>query len=404
MQKTIFKESLKMTDKLYLNNTQLKAELERCLKCANKPCTKACPVHCSPQEFISQAKEGNFNQAVSTISSQNPMGQTCGLICPDKFCMQACTRNKIDFAINIPKVQATIMKKYRTEEKQPPFSKSNGFKIAIIGAGPAGLSAAKSLCQKGFEVCIYEAEGKIGGALSLIPEDRLPYEVIEKDAAEILKNELITLHLNSRIANPSDLFNQSFDGVIIAGGEQKITALNITGQEYSLPYTEYLKNPEKYKTAGKVAIIGGGNVAIDCALTARKNGAMIVEMFVRRRLSNMRISKQEYLEIINQEINVNTLSSPKKIEKETDGQLCLYVCKNQYNNNLLEEIPNSTAKLEGFDFVVTAIGRRAEPKIDDSRIIYAGDCLTGGSTLVQALASGREAAELMADRLLQNKK
>ena len=96
---------------LYLSKIQLKAELERCLNCPSKPCMSACPVNCSPQEFIAQAKSGYFEQAVETISRNNPMGQTCGLICPDKFCMKACTRSHIDFAVNIPKVQATILEK-----------------------------------------------------------------------------------------------------------------------------------------------------------------------------------------------------------------------------------------------------------------------------------------------------
>ena len=87
---------------LYLSKIQLKAELERCLNCPSKPCMSACPVNCSPQEFIAQAKSGYFEQAVETISRNNPMGQTCGLICPDKFCMKACTRSHIDFAVNIP--------------------------------------------------------------------------------------------------------------------------------------------------------------------------------------------------------------------------------------------------------------------------------------------------------------
>ena len=104
-----------MTEKksLYLSKIQMKAELERCLNCKTRPCMSACPVNCNPQEFINFAKQGNFSEAVETITRTNPMGQTCGLICPDKFCMKACTRSKIDFAVNIPKVQATILENNR---------------------------------------------------------------------------------------------------------------------------------------------------------------------------------------------------------------------------------------------------------------------------------------------------
>lgn len=398
----IVEERRAMSKKLYLNKAQLKAELERCLKCADKPCMKACPVKCSPQEFISLAKEGNFNQAAASILSQNPMGQTCGLICPDKFCMKACTRSRIDFSINIPKVQATLLENFRTDDSSATAVEPNGYRIAVIGAGPAGLSAAAELSRHGFTVCIFEADNKIGGALTMIPHERLPQEVIEKDAAPILENKLVTLHLNSRIDNPSSLFDQNFDGVIVASGEQNITSLNIPGQEHSLPYTEYLHTPEKYLTDGKVAIIGGGNVAADCAFTARKNGACAVEMFVRRRLSDMRISKHEHLELIEQEINVNTLSSPVKIEK-SGNSYTLIICKNHFADGKIQPIADSETRLEDFAFIVTAIGSKASPKIEDSRIMYAGDCLTGGSTLVEALASGREAARLTAERLAGKK-
>ncbi len=387
-----------MSHKLYLNKAQLKAELERCLKCADKPCMKACPVKCNPQDFIRLAKEGNFSQAASSISSQNPMGQTCGLVCPDKFCMKACTRSRIDFSVNIPKIQATLLENFRSADIPAQTVQPNGHRIAVIGAGPAGLSAAAELSSNGFAVCIFEAGSKIGGALTMIPDDRLPQEVIEKDAAPILQNGLVTLHLNSRIDNPSSLFDQNFDGVIVAFGEQNVMTLNISGQEHSLPYTEYLHNPEKYQTSGKVAVIGGGNVAADCAFTARKNGAETVEMFVRRRLSDMRISKHEYLELIEQEINVNTLSSPVKIEQ--DGKFFIMtVCKNQFADGKLQPITNSEAVLKNFALIITAIGSKAYPKFDDDRIVYAGDCKTGGSTLVEALASGREAAQLLAERL-----
>lgn len=130
-----------MTDKkLYLTRAQLISELGRCLGCKSKPCMNACPVNCNPQEFIAKAKANDFAGAVETITRNNPMGQTCGLICPDKFCMQACTRAGIDFPINIPRVQATILEKYRTAESAAhPKLPANGKKVAVIGAGPAAL-------------------------------------------------------------------------------------------------------------------------------------------------------------------------------------------------------------------------------------------------------------------------
>ncbi len=383
---------------LYLSKIQLKAELERCLNCPSKPCMSACPVNCSPQEFIAQAKSGYFEQAVETISRNNPMGQTCGLICPDKFCMKACTRSHIDFAVNIPKVQATILENYRQQKNDNFLVSSNGRKIAIIGAGPAGMAAAAELGRQGYKIDIYEASNQIGGALNMIPDARLPYNVIEKDWSFIFNREFITLHLTTKIDNPANLFNQGFDGVIVATGEPNVVGLNIPGEDCSLSYMDYLRQPEKYAAAGKVAVIGGGNVAADCALTAVENGASHVEMFVRRRLSDMRISQQEHLELLKNEINISALSSPEKIEKNEDG-LSLSIRRNHMLNGELRPLPGAVIELTGFDLVITAIGSRADAKINDNRIIYAGDCKHGGSTIVEALASGRDAARLLDDRL-----
>ena len=386
------------TKSLYLTKVQLKAELDRCLNCANKPCMNACPVNCSPQEFISHAKNGDFEQAVATITRNNPMGQTCGLICPDKFCMKACTRSRIDFAVNIPKVQATILENYRNPSAEVKAIRPNGRKVAVIGAGPAGLAAAAELGKQGYYVCLYEASDKIGGALNMIPDERLPYEVIAKDWSFIFNRDFITLYLTTKIGCPSDLFSQGFDGVIVATGEPNVTDLGIPGQEYAVSYMEYLHHPSKYETKGRVAVIGGGNVAADCAFTAAQNGAEQVEMFVRRRLSDMKISKTEYLELLYHQINISPLCSPEKIEKHDDG-LLLQTHRNRYDNGKTEPLPDSSVRLPGFALIIKAVGSYADDKIEDERIIYAGDCKTGGSTIVEAIASGRTAAAMLAEKL-----
>ena len=195
------------------------------------------------------------------------------------------------------------------------------------------------------------------------------------------------------------MFSQGFDGVIVATGEPNVTDLGIPGQEYAVSYMEYLHHPSKYETKGRVAVIGGGNVAADCAFTAAANGAEQVEMFVRRRLADMRISQLEYLELLKREIDIMSMSSPEKIEKTADGY-SLYIRKNRLTDGHWQPLANSTVELPGFSLIVTAIGSRADPKVNDERIIYAGDCKHGGSTIVEALASGRDAARLMESRLV----
>lgn len=376
----------------YLNKAQFKAELDRCLQCVNKPCTKACPVNCQPQEFIKQAKRGDLTGAAQTIMQNNPLGQTCGLICPDKFCLKACLRAKIDFAVNIPKIQATLLENCETRTLSPSIS-HNQYKIAVIGAGPAGLAATDVLSRAGYFVHVFEATDKIGGALNMIPVERLPHQVIEKDASFILCRPNVQIMYNHKIQSPLQLLDD-FDGIIVATGEPTITPLAIEGQEYALSYTEYLLNPNTYRTTGKVAVIGGGNVAADCALTAHRNGSRHVEMFVRRRLCDMRISQSEYLSLLQNEINITALSSPEKIVQAKEG-LTLFIHKNQCVDNHWQCIPETAVALKGFTYVISAIGSRAEPKVIHDRIIYAGDCKTGGSTVVEAIALGREAAHIL---------
>jgi NADPH-dependent glutamate synthase beta subunit-like oxidoreductase len=388
-----------MTEKkpLYLNKAQLKAELDRCLNCKTQPCMHACPVNCSPQEFINHAKEGDFDGAVKTILRNNPLGQTCGLICPDKFCMKACIRNRIDFAVNIPKVQATILENYRREKESFAHITPNGVKVAVIGAGPAGLAASSVLAKAGCKVVLFEDRHQIGGALNLIPDERLPHEVIEKDWSYIFNPELVELKLNHKVADVLALKSE-FDWVIVASGEPNLVNLGIEGEEYAVSYMEYLSNPKQYATTGKVAIIGGGNVAADCAFTAKAGGAAEVEMFVRRRIADMRISKAEHLELLEREIDISPMTSPDKIELDSD-KFTLYVHKNRFVDGKLTPIENSSLKLSGFSLVIKAIGSRADSKIEDERIIYAGDCKTGGSTIVEAISSGMAAAELILEHI-----
>lgn len=375
---------------LYLNKPQLKAELDRCLNCKNAPCMNACPVNCNPQEFINFAKQGNYEESIKAITRNNPLSHTCGLICPDKFCMAACTRTHIDFAINIPKVQATILHNQRQESYCTLPAELNGKKVAVIGAGPAGISAASELAAMGYIVTIFEASGQIGGALNMIPQTRLPHDVIENDWNYICHKNRVELHLNSRQV-PEELMKKDYAGVIVATGEPHCTFLHIPGEELCVTFMDYLREPQKYATSGRVAVIGGGNVAADCAFTAHENGASAVELFIRRQLSDMKITRNEIFELMDKQIDFTTMTSPEKIEMK-EGLLSLYTHKNHFVEGKLEPLPNSTIERPGFALVIKAVGSFAERFSDGEKIIYAGDCKHGGSTVVEAIASGREAA------------
>ncbi len=384
--------------KLYLNKRQLDAELFKCLNCKTKPCMSACPVNCSPQEFIQRAKAEEYQAAVKSICKNNPMGHTCGLICPDAFCMKACLRGKIDHPINIPLVQATLISKYRLdmvdEEKLP----DNGQKIAIIGAGPAGMAAAWALIKLGYRVKLFEKSDKVGGALNLIPEYRLPYEVIEDDWNYIKRIGNAEIVFNTLIDNPKELLNEGFAGVIMAIGEQEVINLGIEGEENIMSYAQYLQNPHNFADKQKIAIIGGGNVAADCALMAKSIGAKDVTMFVRRKIFDMKISIKEMEELLKQRIDIVTTTRICKIEKKKDV-FNVYTCSTRAGEKGYEDIVDSLIERDNFDLVIKAIGSRAEKPVKDEHIIYAGDCKTGGSTIVEAVASGLDAAKLMHKKL-----
>ncbi len=378
-----------------LKPAQLKTELEKCLHCAAKPCMKACPVHCSPCDFIAAAKSGDWKTAATLIEKQNPLAQSCGLICPDKFCMKACVRANLDRAIKIPAVQAAIMQKARMEKNESgeivPF---NGKKIAVIGCGPAGIGAVSELLKQGCAVTVFEMNDKIGGALNLIPEERLPREVINADWQQLAENPNLELKLNEHICDYALLLEQGFSGVVVAIGEQNCRTLKIEGEALSLSYVEYLSNPEKYQTNGNVAIVGGGEVALDCALTAKKLGGN-VEMFVRRRLSDMRMPLDDYADLIENEINVTTMTRVTRIEAQTSDLLTAFTVKTRFNaEGKLEDIPATEVARPDFSLIILALGSKCEENLSENeRIVYAGDCLNGGSTAVEAVASGKEAAQ-----------
>ena len=383
-----------MNNKLYLNKPQFEAELERCLNCASKPCMSACPVNCSPQEFIQHAKKGEYKEAVASICKNNPMGHTCGLICPDQFCMKACLRGKIDFPINIPLVQATLINKYREDMVDGNKQPTNGKKIAIVGAGPAGMAAAWKLIKLGYAVKLFEKSDKVGGALNLIPDYRLPHKVIEDDWQYINRIGKAEIVFNSQIDNPLELLEVGFDGVIMAIGEQNIIDLGVDGEENVVPYADYLKNPDKFAGAKRVGIIGGGNVAADCAMTAKNLGANMVTVFVRRKIFDMKVTKKEMEELLNRQIDLMTTTRVCKVEKNAE-KLDIYTCSTQPGERGYEDLPDSVVKRRGFDLIIKAIGSRAEKPIEHANIIYAGDCKIGGSTIVEAVASGVDAAKML---------
>ena len=170
----------------FLTDAQLKTEAERCLYCEEKPCKTACPADCSPADFIMavrQMENSDFKRSAALIMGHNTFGGVCGAVCPDWFCVKACSRKLFDNPIQIPAVQAAVVQRAKELGVMPEFrqAKSKGKKVAVVGAGPAGFAAAGTLAQLGYKIDIFEKDKKAGGACNLIPEKRFPKEVLRTE-------------------------------------------------------------------------------------------------------------------------------------------------------------------------------------------------------------------------------
>ena len=200
-------------DGLFLTDAQLKSEFAKCEFCEEEPCKEKCPCDCSAADFIMAARvfgNSDIKRSAAQIMKNNPFGGVCGMVCPDRFCVAACVHKKFDSAVNIPAVQATIVKKARELGGISEFSKpkSNGKKVAIIGSGPAGLGAASVLGALGYKVDIYEKENFAGGMSNLIPEYRLDKNMLKEDIKFLTTLGDINIKLNSEIASPEILLKK----------------------------------------------------------------------------------------------------------------------------------------------------------------------------------------------------
>lgn len=396
---------MKKKGTMFLTDAQLKEEIAKCEYCAEKPCKEACPVDCSPADFIMAAKGGrksDYKRAAAVIMGSNPLGGVCGAVCPDWHCMKACVHKKFNGAVNIPPVQATIVQKAKDLKVMPKFrrAKPNGKRVAVVGGGAAGCGAAGVLAQKGYRVDIYDAGKKPGGMIGLIPPDRLDPQVFKTDLDFMQTLGAISLKSGKKVAAPEKLLRQGYKAVVVSTGLDVAYQLGIPGEEAAISWIDYLKTPARFKLKGKrVAVIGGGAVAADCAETAAHGGAAHVEMFALEKLSEMPLTAKELAGIMDAGVHVSGRVSVLKLKHKGGKVYCVRTQRmelpkgKKFHPRSIKPVEGSELCRRDLEVVIIAIGSRPGLKIPGCRGVFAaGDVANGPTTVVEAVAAGKNAA------------
>lgn len=391
-------------DALFMTKKQLETELLRCEYCEEKPCKEACPANCSPFDFIMAARGGNasdIQRSAGEIMHTNPLGGVCGLVCPDTLCMAACSRKKFDAPINIPRVQATIIETAKRLGGIPKFATppTNGKKVAVVGGGPAGLGVASALGQMGYAVDIFEAREKLGGMMNLIPDNRLDKKVVQTDIEFLLSLGQITAKTGTRVEDPKSLLQKGFDAVCVTAGLWKPIELGIENEDLTIKMADLLSDPQKYHFKGRVAIVGGGATAVDCALTARERGGTHIEMFMLEKLSEMPLTAREREDLLKYDIQVTGRTRVTRILKDAQGLWGIKTMRvhlpvgEKFSPANIRDVEGTDCLGSDFEAVIVSIGMRSMLQREQAEgLFYAGDMANGPKTVVEATASGKNAA------------
>lgn len=395
----------KSIDDFILTDAQFQYELEKCENCEEKPCKDACPAQCSPMDFILASKVGlpsDFQRAAARILKANPLGGVCGIVCPETHCQAACVHKGLTVPVEIPSIQATIIEKAKQLDVMPDFSDitPNGKKVAVIGAGPAGLAAGVLLAGHGYSVKLLEQKDKPGGMCYLIPRYRLPEPVIQSDIDFLLSVGDTTLETGVETPDPQALLDDGFDAVAVCTGLDTPFSLGVVNEDLTIPGLDFLENPKAYPLKGRVAVIGGGATAVDCATMAAVNGAGGVELMALETLKEMPLTGHERQELLDYDIEVSGRTRVTGFLKENNAVAALKTIKvklaegKDFNLADISDISGTEALRNDFNHVIIAIGARSGIKpIDHEAVFYGGDMTNGPTTVVEAVASGKNIGE-----------
>lgn len=410
-------------------NVNYRENREDTLETGTAPCKTACPAHIAVQGYIRLASQGRYRDALELIKKENPFPAICGRICPHK-CEDACTRGQIDKGVAIDEIKKFIADKDKNSNDRFIPTKKHDYSskhIAVVGSGPAGLSAAYYLAVDGYSVTVFEKENKLGGMMTLgIPAFRLEKEVVEAEI-DILRELGVKFVTGVEVGKDKtihELKKEGFDGFYLAIGASEGRKLGVEGEDAEgvILGVDFLKNValEKQKPLhGKVVVIGGGNVAIDVARTATRVGAETVNMYSLEKREEMPALEEEIEEAESENVIINNGYGPKRIIVK-DGKVTgieFKKCVSVFNAEgrfapTYDE--NDTITVEA-DYILVSIGQRIEwgkllegtnvklnknntVAVDEfyvtgeHNIVAGGDCVTGPKFAINAIASGKEGA------------
>ena len=424
-------------------------EAKRCLNCKNQPCVNDCPVNIHIPEFITKVKEGDFEGAYQIIVETSSLPAVCGRVCPQESqCESKCTMGIRFEPVGIGRLERFVADYHNENAKEAPAAPaSNGHRVAVVGSGPSGLTCAGDLAKKGYKVTVYEALHKAGGVLVYgIPEFRLPKAIVarEVEGLKALGVDVETNVVIGKTLTVDELFDMGYEAVFIGSGAGLPNFMGIPGEALKGVYSanefltrsnlmkSYLSDPiTPIMKGGKVAVVGGGNVAMDAARTALRLGAEKVYIIYRRSLEELPARKEEVEHAMEEGIEFLLLHNPVEVlgyENPEDprdpkngyvrGVRCIRMELGEPDASGRRrpvEIPGSEFDIE-LDTLIMAIGTSPNPLIKNTTAglevnrkggiiinedgltsrdaVYAGgDAVTGAATVISAMGAGKLAAK-----------
>ncbi|MDY3281885.1 NADPH-dependent glutamate synthase [Dysosmobacter sp.] len=423
-------------------------EAARCLNCKNTPCMKGCPVMVHIPEFIAQVAKGDFEAAYQIISNTSALPAVCGRVCPQESqCEKYCVRGIKGEPVGIGRLERFVADWHNAHATAAPEKPaSNGHRVAVVGSGPAGLTCAGDLARKGYEVTVFEALHLAGGVLVYgIPEFRLPKAIVQKevDGLKALGVTIATDTVVGRTITIDELQSEmGFEAVFIGSGAGLPMFMNIPGVNYKgvLSANEFLTRINLMKAyregsdtpivhPKKVAVIGGGNVAMDAARCAKRLGAEVYIVY-RRGMEELPARKEEVEHAEEEGIIFKTLNNPVEIFADENDDVNKIRCirmelgePDASGRRRPIEVPGSEFDLD-VDCVIMALGTSPNPLIKSTtkgleinkkggivvnedgltsrENVYAGgDAVTGAATVILAMGAGKTAAKAIDEALSQ---